>query len=138
MELTSELLAVLLAGTVGGGLAVNLAAYLAKKWWGLDSDGVLHTITLCFAALATVAEYIMVLKAQLPPQVMGVTGGSIYGFSQAVFKYAKIVSKFLTEVQEFNASQAAKAAADADKAVASVVAPASLVAEPATVSQPDF
>jgi uncharacterized membrane protein YuzA (DUF378 family) len=143
MEITSSLLATLLGLTVGGGLAVNLVALLCKRWFGLESDSVLHTLVLALSGLAGVAEYLLVLNAQLPPQVLGVTSTSIYGFSQAIFKYAKVAGKFFEEVRAYNQSKTATAtaaagAAAADRDVADIDPPASLASDTAPVSQPDF
>src|SRR5258708_39577689 len=75
------------------------------------------------------ASYILQYK-NLPVSVLGLSGPAIYGFSQGVYKTAKILSDLLPKVAAA-LRKPAKATAAADAAVAAVNPPADFIEEPA-------
>lgn len=117
----------LLSLILGGGVAVNLVAQGIKKTFGLKTDWVIHTMVVAITSVIAYAGYILSMKS-LPPDVLGISGTSIYGVSQLLFKYGRYALSFLNEVQSerknktpavadtpvFNEAAIAAVAAEAD------------------------
>jgi hypothetical protein len=104
MVVTGHTLLVLLLVIFGGGLGVNITGVIVKRLFGIKSGTVMHTVILAITAVYSTAQYILGLHSQLPPEVLGVTGTSIYGWSQVVYRYAKSAAAFFSEVQDWNTS----------------------------------
>lgn len=135
MVLSSHELIVLLSTLVGSALAVNFVAQVLKKLFKLKTDSVIHTMVVAVSAVAGFAQYSVQIKSQLPPEVLGISATSIYGFSQVFFKYAQYAQGFITRVNTALAAQSAQTTAN--KAVAAVVAPtdAQLDEKPAAATE---
>lgn len=129
MDASTHQIIVILAGILGGGLGVNLFAQLFKKAFKLKADGVIHAMVVGLSVVAMAAQYVVSLKAKIPPEFLGVSGTSIYGFSQLTFKTTRIGSNFLKEVRDFTATKNASVVAKnevetaLDKATTETVAP---------------
>lgn len=122
----------LLAMTVGGGAAVTLIAQILKKTLGVKSTPVIHSLVVAVAALAALAQYFLALKS-LPAEVLGISGSAIWGLSQAFYKAAPYLVKFLGQVQS---AENAPAPVDASVTVSPTEAPAAVAPDTTTLAAP--
>lgn len=91
---------IVLATTLGlGGVAVSLAAKLLKKVAKGHLDQDIHKVVLALTAVASGAQYFQQLHATLPPTVLGISGASIYGVSQLVYRASTWTTGALGKVQ---------------------------------------
>lgn len=107
MQANGHQILVILASLLGGGVGVSLFAQLLKKVFKMKTNAVIHTMVIAISVIASVAQYILQLKSQLPPVILGISLTSIYGISQVVFKYSQYAGHFFNDVKLFRASQVA-------------------------------
>lgn len=87
-------------GALGGlGVVVALVAQGVKKSFRLDEKDTklakasIHAVVLAATTLAGYAQYVVQFHSKLPVDVLGISGASIYGVSQVVYKFSKLVSR---------------------------------------------
>lgn len=122
-----------LATLLGGGVAVTLIAQAVKKVFGLDSSHVIHLMVVAVSIVLAAAQYVLQSK-NLPPEVLGVSGATIYGISQLVYNEAGFAKTLLSRVQISVAPAApalATAAAGAEQAPAAPAEPSAADIAPA-------
>lgn len=130
MVLTTHEILVLLGGIFGGGVAATLVAQLLKKLFRLKVSSAIHIMATAVAGIAAGAQYIISIKSKIPPEILGISGPAIYGWSQLVYKNSKYTKGFLLTV-------AAKAVAPAPAGVG-VSEPAPTAASPVAPVTNDF
>jgi hypothetical protein len=110
----------------GSGVGVVLLAQLIKKAWGMNSDAFIHAMVVLVSAVATLASYILQYK-NLPPIILGISGPAIYGFSQGLYKSAKVLGDLLPRIQAALRKPANTVSPEAAAAVAAMNVPADTV-----------
>lgn len=127
-----------LVSLAASGVGVVLLAQVIKKLFGMSSDAFIHLMVVLVSGLGALASYILQYK-NLPPEVLGVSGPAIYGFSQGLYKTVKILSDLLPRISAaLHKPVAASATAAANQAVAAVGAPADIAAEPSASNNNEF
>src|SRR5205823_5312229 len=79
------------------GVGVVVLAQVIKRLFGMDSDKAIHFMVILVSGAASLASYVLQYK-NLPPYVLGMSGPAIYGFSQGLYKTAKVLSDLLPKV----------------------------------------
>jgi hypothetical protein len=118
-----------LAGS-GGSLLVLVLTQLIKKYGGLNSGFVIHSMSFALGVAIAAAQYFIQVHGQLPIAIPGVSAVLIYGVAQFVFKNATYLQPLLSRVQ-INLAPAATPALAAASVVAPVLSQAAI--EPVAV-----
>lgn len=122
---TTHSLVVVLGTLLAGGVGVHLAANILKKFFGLKSSSVIHTLVLALAAVASGMQYFWQIHSSLPPVILGISTTTVYGFSQIIYRYSGYTSDFLGKVKAYNDSIAPQPASASLNAVPAEVVSAS-------------
>ena len=119
------------ATLLGGGVAVTLIAQAIKRIFGLSSGHVIHLMVVAISLVAAAAQYVLQAK-QLPLEVLGISGTTIYGVSQFVYNESGYLKNLVGRVQ-INLAPATVPLASATPAVALTAEPmAPAVTDPVT------
>lgn len=98
MDASTHQLLVLLGTLFASGALVVPVATILKKVFGLQTKSVVHTVVVAISFVMAAGQYVLQLKAQLPPEFLGLSTSVIYGWSKLVYKYGTYGVGFLNRV----------------------------------------